>query len=94
MWVSVKVTSRCRLKLSPGLICACLLCRLFVDNVNWKLAKKIGRQQFDIPKNVLDLIYGQILLWLGTFFVPLMPALFVIKNFLTFYIKLVSGYRH
>ena len=62
-----------------------------VDHANLTIVKKIGRQEFDIPKNVLDLIYGQILLWLGTFFSPLLPAIIVIKNLATFYIKLVSG---
>ena len=38
--------------------------RLVADYCSCKPAKKMGRQEFDIPKTVLDLIYGQALLWL------------------------------
>ena len=37
--------------------------RLIVTHVNWALAKKICRQEFDIPKNILDLIYTEVLVW-------------------------------
>ncbi|ELU16986.1 hypothetical protein CAPTEDRAFT_22791, partial [Capitella teleta] len=52
-----------------------------------KIFKMVGQQQFDITKNVLDLIYGESLLWLGTFFCPMIPIITVIKNFFVFYIK-------
>jgi len=36
--------------------------RQFVTHVDWA-AKRYGLQQFDIPKNILDLIYNEILVW-------------------------------
>ncbi|XP_013776355.1 transmembrane channel-like protein 7 isoform X2 [Limulus polyphemus] len=50
-------------------------------------AKKIGRQEFDVTSNVLDLVYSQTLCWLGTFYSPLLPGITVIKYFILFYIK-------
>ncbi|KXJ26662.1 transmembrane channel-like protein 7 [Exaiptasia diaphana] len=56
-----------------------------------KLFRKLNvMPEFQIPKNVLDLVYGQCLIWIGTFFSPLIPAMGVVKLFLTFYLKKVS----
>lgn len=52
--------------------------------------RKIGMQQFDIPRNVLDLVYGQCLILIGTFFSPLISAMAVIKLVILFYVKKVS----
>ncbi|EDO48330.1 predicted protein [Nematostella vectensis] len=46
--------------------------------------------EFQIPKNVLDLVYGQCLLWIGTFFSPAIPAMGVVKLFIVFYVKKLS----
>ncbi|XP_076459355.1 transmembrane channel-like protein 7 isoform X1 [Babylonia areolata] len=48
---------------------------------------KYGQQEFDIPQNVLDIVYSQTLSWLGTFFAPLLPAMTLLKVFFIFYIK-------
>ncbi|ELT96458.1 hypothetical protein CAPTEDRAFT_150917 [Capitella teleta] len=52
-----------------------------------KVVKMVGRQEFDIPKNVLDIVYSQTLCWIGTFFCPLIAIITVMKFFIFFYVK-------
>lgn len=61
--------------------------RLIVDKCSCKFAEIIGRQEFDIPKGVLDLIYMEALLWFGGFFSPIIAPMMVATMLVLFYIK-------
>ncbi|RVE75734.1 hypothetical protein OJAV_G00001580 [Oryzias javanicus] len=58
----------------------------------WKsgFSKWWGEQEFGIPQNVLEIVYGQTICWIGTFYCPLLPAICTIKYFFVFYIKKLS----
>ncbi|XP_041363437.1 transmembrane channel-like protein 7 isoform X2 [Gigantopelta aegis] len=55
-----------------------------------KLVKMFGQQEFELPTNVLDIVYSQTICWLGMFFSPLIPAITLIKVFIIFYLKKFS----
>ncbi|XP_028256161.1 LOW QUALITY PROTEIN: nodal modulator 1-like [Parambassis ranga] len=64
--------------------------KLIVKHCSCGLAKWWGQQEFAIPQNVLEIVYGQTICWIGTFYCPMLPAICTIKYFFIFYIKKVS----
>ncbi|XP_053327548.1 transmembrane channel-like protein 7 isoform X2 [Spea bombifrons] len=64
--------------------------KLLVTYCSWKPIKWWGQQEFEIPQNVLEIVYGQTICWIGTFYSPLLPAIATIKYFIIFYIKKIS----
>ncbi|KAL3877097.1 hypothetical protein ACJMK2_034852, partial [Sinanodonta woodiana] len=65
--------------------------KLITTKCDCGLAKKIGPAVFDLPASVLDLVYAQTLCWLGLFYAPLIPAIYVLKLFVIFYLKKLSA---
>ncbi|KAK5899861.1 hypothetical protein CesoFtcFv8_009289 [Champsocephalus esox] len=64
--------------------------KLIVQHCDCGLAKWFGQQEFAIPQNVLEIVYGQTICWIGTFYSPMLPAICTMKYFFIFYIKKVS----
>lgn len=54
---------------------------------SWKLVQCWGQQEFAIPDNVLGIVYGQTICWIGAFFSPLLPAIATLKLIIIFYVK-------
>ncbi|NXP62590.1 TMC7 protein, partial [Chloropsis cyanopogon] len=61
--------------------------KLLVNHCSCKLVQRFGLKEFVISDNVLEIIYGQTICWIGTFFSPLLPAIATIKYFIIFYVK-------
>lgn len=61
--------------------------RLLVERFSGRFWTWLDREEFLVPKNVLDIVAGQTVTWMGLFFCPLLPLLNSIFLFLTFYIK-------
>ncbi|XP_032930288.1 transmembrane channel-like protein 5 isoform X3 [Catharus ustulatus] len=54
----------------------------------------LGLPEFDIARNVLDLIYAQTLTWIGILFSPMLPGIQMIAFFIVFFVKKVSLMRN
>ncbi|XP_061578515.1 transmembrane channel-like protein 7 [Cololabis saira] len=57
------------------------------------VAHLFGKQRFLIPFNVLDLVYGQTVSWMGVYYCPLLPLIGTVILMATFYIKKFSVLR-
>ncbi|XP_060146175.1 transmembrane channel-like protein 8 isoform X3 [Globicephala melas] len=60
---------------------------LLVEQFSGRFWAWLDREEFLLPKNVLDIVEGQTVTWMGLFYCPLLPLLNSIFVFLTFYIK-------
>lgn len=64
------------------------ICLQFTRSMLYKRSStKIGRPEFDVARNTLNLIYNQTLFWMSFYFSPLMSLIIMIKLIFTFYIK-------
>ncbi|XP_068885681.1 transmembrane channel-like protein 5 isoform X3 [Aphelocoma coerulescens] len=54
----------------------------------------LGLPEFDIGRNVLDLIYAQTLTWIGILFSPLLPGIQMVAFLIVFFVKKVSLMRN
>ncbi|XP_061531454.1 LOW QUALITY PROTEIN: transmembrane channel-like protein 7 [Phycodurus eques] len=64
--------------------------RMLVDNWSNKATRWFGRQEFVVSANVLDLVYGQTVVWTGALFCPLLPVINTVKFVILFYCKKVT----
>ncbi|XP_036088190.1 transmembrane channel-like protein 4 isoform X5 [Rousettus aegyptiacus] len=61
--------------------------KLFCGFCPGTLRRVVGTQEFQVPFEVLGLIYAQTVVWVGSFFCPLLPLLNTAKFLLLFYLK-------
>ncbi|XP_037129691.1 transmembrane channel-like protein 7 [Syngnathus acus] len=68
--------------------------RMVVDNWSNKLTRWVGRQEFVVSANVLGLVYGQTVVWMGALFCPLLPVINTAKFVILFYCKKVTLFNN
>ncbi|XP_027281348.1 transmembrane channel-like protein 8 isoform X2 [Cricetulus griseus] len=61
--------------------------RLLVERFSGWFWTWLDREEFLVPKNVLDIVAAQTVTWMALFYCPLLPLLNSVFLFLTFYIK-------
>ncbi|XP_014649759.1 PREDICTED: transmembrane channel-like protein 4 [Ceratotherium simum simum] len=61
--------------------------KLFCGFCPGALGRMMGTQEFQVPDEVLGLTYAQTVVWVGSFFCPLLPLLNTAKFLLLFYLK-------
>ncbi|XP_039279509.1 transmembrane channel-like protein 7 [Nilaparvata lugens] len=60
---------------------------LMAKHINCRLARFLGKQEFELPKHVLDVVYTQTLSWFGSFYAPLLPVFTTLVFFVVFNVK-------
>lgn len=75
----------------PGMYPGPPFARLLVERFSGRFWTWLDREEFLVPKNVLDIVAAQTVTWMGLFYCPLLPLLTSVFFFLTFYIKKVRG---
>ncbi|KAL2091067.1 hypothetical protein ACEWY4_013330 [Coilia grayii] len=68
----------------------CVFGEYLCSLIRTKCFKSLRPPEFDITRNVLDLIHAQTLVWIGLYFSPLLPIVQIVKLFILFYMKKVS----
>lgn len=72
------------------LMLGCFFGEFLSKVVGTKLLPRLGVPEFDVARNVLEIIYAQTLAWIGIYFSPLLPVIQILKFFILFYVKKVS----
>ncbi|XP_038063713.1 transmembrane channel-like protein 7 [Patiria miniata] len=55
--------------------------------LHFGIVQTLGKMEFEIPKNVLAIVYSQALCWIGSFYCPFLPAISLVKCLVFFYLK-------
>ncbi|XP_063077569.1 transmembrane channel-like protein 5 isoform X2 [Engraulis encrasicolus] len=71
-------------------VLGCVFGEYLCSLIGTKCLKNLKPPEFDITRNVLDLIYAQTLVWIGVYFSPLLPIIQIVKLFILFYMKKLS----
>jgi len=58
------------------------------------LIDQIGQEEFDIPVNVIDMVYTQTLCWIGAFYSPLIPFITLFKIVVFYFVKKLSLFQN
>ena len=66
---------------------------LFVSRISF-CRERLGKPEFDIATEILDLVHKQMIWWSGFYFSPLFPVLSVIEVIAIFYLKKTSSLRN
>ncbi|KAL5248323.1 hypothetical protein ACHWQZ_G017491 [Mnemiopsis leidyi] len=70
-----------------------VLRNILINNIKW-FRSKVEQPEFNIPKEILDLCYKQMIFWSAIFFSPLMCCVAVIEVIVIFYLRKASALRN